>query len=1012
MTIDFDSCDGFSRYPLHLISVTFIVVMLYMVAADSALAQSSETWLPVFNSNEQVYIDPKLKNHKSYPVNLGGLKERINKASEKHKFKVFVVATQQGSEDSGKTMAIRKLDQLMMRWKGAKGFPQDNYLVVLWVRFRNDVTHGSVAANAGSNLRRYGFTGSYFSNPNRGPVIRNLKKYMPENPKGAISAIVSCVSGDIDSYHQMIIYRKRQAIIAAQKAKERAKQRAIEQKIQAQRDAEMRKKLPIYAGGGLGIVFFSGLFGILINRYKKYKRQAQTALEVWSDKLENANQVYIKLSESYLGFLSEQSDWQDRFKGETLEQYKAAIEDFADLSARQHRANEMLDRATKNFENSIWPFTAGLKSARRLLEDDVIVITGDDLPIETATLFGGLLEKTEYRPDQLLEAMSELFDRTNSSLHTIVQAVRGVEENSEDIKSLLSGIENSKSELDRVGLPFAPYDARYMELVDRHEQILRTKNSNPLSAYQESSAIESMMGGLKADLERAVQIKWRLGTVTSNVDKVSQDIAVQRTKTIEYSYPLITGESLLSKLPSTYKLDSAEGNPDKIVADAYNKLNETNSLLESADLDEAAQKCKEADQLAFEASGLVSDVLNAKAYVEMKIVLARNTLDRLTSELPVAKAVMETLMENFLPQNYVGRSEGMAIAHTVKEDTPNRLTRVKDLYFSQSLIAARNALAEAQSMMDNAREELTLIHKRLGNLTKMRQDSRSNVEECLEKEKVVAVRIQNNDFTTSKFTESLFARTGKQLLALEAVVKEEIADWEEAYQKSREIKKALDTVNYAIDNEQSSYKKALDSLASLERIVAEAEPHILSEKVRLGPINMYEDAKESLLELRDELRKPKSNWKYLCGTVDGVKKVVQRARGMAMQDHHLSLKAEKAIKRASDSIVYYKSKYYSHGVSANLVFARRTLKEAREEYVDKHYNLAQDLARKAHSESEEANRKAIKEMKQREADDWSYSSGVFGGGGGFSGGGGFGGGGFGGGSGGGGYGGGSGGGGY
>src|SRR5262249_28584529 len=156
------------------------------------------------------------------------------------------------------------------------------------------------------------------------------------------------------------------------------------------------------------------------------KARLQAAIDKLSPLMESANKLYLQLSTSYLGFLTAQADWSDRFKGKTLLAYKAAVKDFADFSVRQKCANELLDKAKKLLKQG------GIKQLQEgveILTTRAVTITGDNLPLEQAKLFGGLVVKTEYKPDALLAAMSDLFDKTNQALAGIIAAFDGAKKN-------------------------------------------------------------------------------------------------------------------------------------------------------------------------------------------------------------------------------------------------------------------------------------------------------------------------------------------------------------------------------------------------------------------------------------------------------------------------------------------------------------------------------------------------------------------------------------------------------
>ena len=157
-----------------------LVLMVFMALPASAQAAG---WQPKFDAGQHVYVDPALANHASYPVNLSGLSKQLETVSDKHGVSVYVVAIERTTE-GGAVPAVGRVNDLVLRWQGQADFPHDRFLVILWLRYADDPSQGSVAVNAGSELRQYNLTSSDLNSPS-GPVNAAIKKYMPHDPNGA-----------------------------------------------------------------------------------------------------------------------------------------------------------------------------------------------------------------------------------------------------------------------------------------------------------------------------------------------------------------------------------------------------------------------------------------------------------------------------------------------------------------------------------------------------------------------------------------------------------------------------------------------------------------------------------------------------------------------------------------------------------------------------------------------------------------------------------------------------------
>ena len=77
-----------------------------------------------------IHIDPKLANHRDYPVSFPGLESKLEAAGQKHGLKVYFIATEQGSDIARHpTPAIAALEELQQRWSSNPNLEKDNYLI-------------------------------------------------------------------------------------------------------------------------------------------------------------------------------------------------------------------------------------------------------------------------------------------------------------------------------------------------------------------------------------------------------------------------------------------------------------------------------------------------------------------------------------------------------------------------------------------------------------------------------------------------------------------------------------------------------------------------------------------------------------------------------------------------------------------------------------------------------------------------------------------------------------------
>ena len=363
-----------------------------MAFASPVVAQT--TWMPKFNSNQHVYLDPKLTQNPTYPVRLQGLDRQLEQAARQHNLEIYVVAAEQGQETLApdSNWAVAKLDDLIARWQNQRGFPGDRHLTIFWVRHFNNVNQGWVAANAGSSLRAQGLTANKFSDPN-GPVIPALEQYMPNNPQQAILAIVSNVNQEIDRYELKV----------KQQAEQLQRDRQHQQAMAALKQALLDNSLQGVLGAGVvgGILYLSV-------RFKQKRSQALALIGSWQDRLNHANELYLNLYDNYFSVL--------RLQNDEPTQYQSAVEDFTELTACLEAANQRMKAAQEAKRQGVFPFVIGFRKAIALLTKEPIVIIGQELPLEMVKPFDNSVAQTTYEPEQLLLAMAELFARVNSKV--------------------------------------------------------------------------------------------------------------------------------------------------------------------------------------------------------------------------------------------------------------------------------------------------------------------------------------------------------------------------------------------------------------------------------------------------------------------------------------------------------------------------------------------------------------------------------------------------------------------
>lgn len=443
-----------------------ILALAMLIIAPLASAQAADGWQPKFDAGQQVYVDPALANHPKYPVNLDALAPELKKVSTEHNISVYVVAIERTTE-SGSIPAVGRVNDLVLRWQGESGFPHDRFLVLLWLRYADDPSQGSVAANVGSALREYDLTSADF-NAQNGPVNAAIRKYMPHDPNGAFVAIVENVNGSIESVNARRFYWSISPYVV--------------------------------------LVIILLAVGAFFYRKRKaafdeLKKSFDAEVEKWSAMLDSANALKIRLHQGYMGFLSQQADWSKVLKGVTRENFGEAVSDFAEFSSRLAKANSVFEDAVAAGAKANPFSTNSMQEALASLTTRVIVVEGKELPIEEVTLFGGLVERSEYKPDELLNAMDVLFAQTNRKLAAIKRSMEETQEKTRELKDTFAVIDDIMGRADADAKGISGYQEEYSGLNEERTSILEDLSSDPVAASDSLTGLLSRARQFKARLE-------------------------------------------------------------------------------------------------------------------------------------------------------------------------------------------------------------------------------------------------------------------------------------------------------------------------------------------------------------------------------------------------------------------------------------------------------------------------------------------------------------------------------
>ena len=914
------------------ILAVFAALLMFLTGASALAAQNEHTWQPDFVAGKTVYVDEALQSGRN-AVDFSGLEAKLKALGKKHDLTIYFVAVEQGRDlpvSGSKAMSGRYLDLLQVAWGSAQGFDAKNHLIITWVRQYDNPLKGSFGGVGGAKLLSMNMDPDYFSARN-GPIGRDILTYMrprPQDPEGLVVAIANNVNSDISAI-------------------------------------EFEAMLPYYITGGVIGVLLLILVIWLTLRYRGRRREAEKHLAEFGAKVDSSTELGVKLKDGYWGFLSEQSDWKSRFVDDTLIAFEAALKDYGKFVALQEAAIVRRREIQEALKSARWPGVSKLDEGIALATTVPVPVTGDDIPLDQAKLFEGLVEHEEYLPPELLEGMDDRFTRTNKALAEIVNAFKGARQNRKDIEELLGTITETKPALEAAELVFDPYEDRLAAIKAGKDAFLAILQGNPLRAFANSEVVEADTETLKADLLRAIEIKTSLPGIMADIEKVEDRAASQRGKTATYSYQISGDEAAPESAGEKFKLTAKNGNPDPILATSRRHHKSCDELVYAGKLDEADKARQDAIERHTAANKLITDTLTAKTHLEKKVTPAHTTFAALSDEIPAGNEAVTELKSDFLPKNIKGYPGKLTTAEAVRDKHAATMAKVKELYDAQDFLKARAVLDGQQSEIDSSRQAIRDTHTWLATLRKQRTDSRATVERCVSDLSALTAKIKRHDFTTSRNTDDRFDTVDAEVKRLQTETAKRVADWPALDQEALTAERELKAIDETIDVEKAAYDAASTAVSNAQTAISNARTHVRKDYVRDPAENDYAEAKELYGSASTMLGTAKADWEEVKSLADSAKTHADSAKKKAKNDVAKASAARNAISTAETTINSYRFKTYGHGVSINLSSARRKLSSANTNMSNGNYEQAKSDADSAASKAAEAHRSAKRSAKRK-----------------------------------------------
>jgi hypothetical protein len=924
------------------------VVMLFAMLAFAVPASAADGWLPAhFDAHQHVYVDPALANDSQYPVNVDGLEAQLDNLSQQEGIELIFVLSKKGTgtippQYNGK-YATWQLDDLINRWSSQPGFKPARAEVIMLVRSDRNPNAFAWAVNPGTDVRANGVTSDFLTDS----YLTNLRnQYLPNDIKGWVLQIANDSNG---KWHATVAHR---AFMAA---------------------------LPMYIGIGAVLALLIGAFLFFLFRYLAASKRLAAELAKWAPKMDSVTQLYMQLNDpakGYLDFFTDQKGRRESFRGKTKEKYEAALADYSRFVVRRQLAADLYEGAKKAYDGRKFIASTGaLNAAADSLTVTKVVITGQEKNLRDITdVFGGLIEKSEYTPDQLLANINDTFRAVTSVMGGIMDAFTRASANKATISTTLGEVEAMEAKVTAAGLTFEPYRKREAGIQQEADTLLADISSDPVGKLADSNRINDGVVDLKGDIEHCLAIKAALPATIAATQTVRERIATIRGTATALAYPLIAGEKPGKEAGSTFFLNEEGGNPDSDIAEADAQAKACEDALQAGEWEQAQAAKEAAEAAAKAANALVDDVLAAKAYVEQHVPKARSAKENVAGKLSAARTAAQSLQTNFLAANIKGQPEKVETAQSVTNGTEGVIKTVRDDYYAQNFLAARKTLAVLETSIANADAGLAQVHARLAELEGLREHARKTAAEAVQKSSALKTKRTAKSFTTAAATDDAHKKLMPKVATLSANVSQDVADWPALAAEADQTVASLTALDSDVDTAERAYTTAKAKVEAVEEKVGQAATACNHSDVLQPAKDALSTARSELTRLQATLNTEKSDWAQLGRNADSKLTVADNAKQLAEQDKEDAkdartayAAAETLIDENSNSVVKrsktggYQNRSFSKSVALDLSGARSELAASEQCLRNKQWKEAKRHAKNVSGKIDDAETAAKRE---------------------------------------------------
>lgn len=522
---------------IKVLPLTAATLILF---SQTTAAIAAPTWMPTYDPDKAVYVDPALSGHPVAPYQFSSKLETQLSQESKEGLRYFVVAAQQGDESapSDKPLGVAKVDELLPTWTNRPGFPKENYVVIFWVRKRENFNKGSVGVNAGKVGREAGVMPDVLSSPN-GLVIPALKANMPADPEGAMIDIVANIEDQVAAHREILAQQQKDAErerIAQAKQKEQERV-AAQQREQFHQNLQswfraIVNALPFVGGiGGVGLFF-------IIRRRRQ--ATAQSLIEEWSALCQNTSSLYLEVEGNELPKLQTLPLDADAM---LKSKFEGLVSSLAEFMAWSTVASELASQANALLDKG------KARPAIYTLTKETVTIENSKVPVMLANLQEGIDVVQTLTATELKQSLNEKWQSIQTALSELSSIQQSYLELSKDgaFTTLMRRpeqlLDEHSPELNRYDLSqgsFLDSSHGFEELVSEYEQLIQQseielKSSQIVNAVETQHKAADILDRLVTQVQQALIDKRKCEEVTDHSfsGKELEDKIIQASTALE-----------------------------------------------------------------------------------------------------------------------------------------------------------------------------------------------------------------------------------------------------------------------------------------------------------------------------------------------------------------------------------------------------------------------------------------------------------------------------------------------